>query len=288
MEILSTKNLAVHYGDFSALAVDKEIVFNTGDRIGIIGANGAGKSTFVKAICGLCDYTGKVKTKLKHADIALHTQENNYVKRIPVRIIIEAALNTKIKDNKPLQELIKYLDFEKCLHKSVGQLSGGQKQKLTIVIVLTQDKQLTFFDEVTSALDFETRQKLMQKVSDWYKGRENTVCVVSHYYDELEALCNKLLIIDKGKVLAFDTIENLFSKYCGFAVITIKNTAENMELIKKYEKFHAPEHLIALKVANKEQETEIISLLTKNYINFKRSDNDIEILFTEVQHNETK
>lgn len=274
--------MKVQYGDFTALNISQNISINTGDRIGIIGSNGAGKSTFVKALCGLANYTGEVCTKLKAHDIAIHMQENAYVKRMPVKMIVEAILNTNIKKNEKLKSLIKFLDFENCLKKPFGKLSGGQKQKLTIILVLFQDKPLTFFDEVTSALDFETRQKLMEKINEWYRGKQNSICVVSHYYDELESLCNKLMIIDNGKVAAFDYIENLFKTYCGQAVVSIKNCEENIALTKDFEQIVAPKHLIAFPCANEDEEKKLVDLLSKNHINFKRSNNDIEILFANV------
>jgi ABC-2 type transport system ATP-binding protein len=64
------------------------------------------------------------------------------------------------------------------LKKRFAQLSGGQKQKLTIILVLMQNKPLTFFDEVTSGLDFESRIKLMPKIKEWYKENDGAVCMV--------------------------------------------------------------------------------------------------------------
>lgn len=277
MELLAIENMKVQYSEFVALDINQTITINAGDRIGIIGSNGAGKSTLVKAVCGLAHFTGKIKTELKHTDIAIHLQENSYIKRMPVKMIIEAVLNTNIKDNEKLKCLIHFLDFEHCLKKNYGQLSGGQKQKLTIAIVLFQDRPLTFFDEVTSALDFETRQKLMEKMNEWYSGKPNAVCVVSHYYDELENLCNKLMIIDKGQVIAFDSIDSLFKTYCGQSVLIIKNDEDNIKLTENFKKIAAPKHLLALSCGN--DEGKLIELLTKNGISFKRSNRDIEILF---------
>jgi len=244
-DILEIQGMTVQYGDFTALSINRPIAFKEGDRIGIIGNNGAGKSTFVKSMCGLAPYKGTINTKLKTRDVAVHLQENNYIKRMPVKTILEAILNTSVSKNEELRKLIDFLEFTPHLKKSFGSLSGGQKQKLTIIIVLFQDKPLVFFDEVTSALDFETRQKLMDKMNEWYQNKQNVVCVVSHYYDELENLCNKLLIIDKGRVVAFDDIDVLFKKYCGNSVITMKKNNKNIEITKGFKQITAPKHLLA-------------------------------------------
>jgi ABC-2 type transport system ATP-binding protein len=277
--MLRIENLKVKYGDFVALDIQTPVEFHAGDRIGIIGGNGAGKTTFVKALSGLLNYEGIVDTKLTHGDIALHLQENSYVKRMPIRFIIEAVFNVKIEDNPRLSELIKFFDFEACLPKRYAALSGGQKQKLTLIMVLLQDKPLTFFDEVTSGLDFDTRQKLMQKIVQWYKGRPSTICVVSHYYDELENIVNKLLIIDKGVVVDYGSVDELFKKYCASVVIVIENNEHNAKTTADFEKIASPAHLIAFPCKNPAAEAKLTAQLLKENINYKRSNKDIEILF---------
>ena len=276
--MVTIKNLEVKYGKQIALSIKSSITFEAGDRIGIIGSNGAGKTTLVKSILGLTNYNGTIHTTLKPEEMSAHMQENNYVDTMAVKYIIEAILNTKIKSNKVLQELISFFNFEECLNKKFSTLSGGQKQRLTIILVLMQDAPLVFFDEVTSGLDFETRQQLMNKITQWYENKEATICIVSHYYEELEKLANKILILDNGKVVDFGSKEELFKKYCGKSTITIENTKRNEELTMKLPKILAPEHLIAISCSSEDKELEIVKLLIEENINFKRSNNDIEIM----------
>ncbi|MCY6957211.1 ATP-binding cassette domain-containing protein [Clostridium brassicae] len=277
--MVTIKNLEVKYGEKIALSIKSPITFEAGDRIGIIGSNGAGKSTLVKSILGLTNYNGNIHTNLKPEEMAAHMQENNYVDTMAVKYIIEALLNTKIKKNKVLQELISFFYFEECLNKKISALSGGQKQRLTIILVLIQDASLVFFDEVTSGLDFETRQQLMNKITEWYENKKVTICIVSHYYEELEKLANKILILDNGEVVDFGSKEQLFQKYCGKSTITIENTKRNEEVTKNFSKIIAPEHLIAISCLSESQELEIIKVLIGENINFKRSNNDIEIMY---------
>ena len=284
--MLIIENLKVNYGNFIALNITEPIAFSKNDRMGIIGSNGAGKTTLVKAVAGLINYSGSIKTDLKRSDIALHLQENSYIKRMPVKLIIEAVFNTDIKKNEKLLEIIRFFDFEPCLKKRYAQLSGGQKQKLTIIMVLMQDKPLTFFDEVTSGLDFETRQKLMQKITEWYQGKDNALCIVSHYYDELEKLINKLIILENGRVAAFGNVGELFKKFCSDVILVIDNNEKNGELTNSFKKIKAPKHLLAFPCASKETETKLTSLFIKENINYKRSNNDIEILFANATKGE--
>lgn len=277
--LLSIQNLLVQYGKDTALSIDKPIVIEKGDRVGIIGSNGAGKSTLIKSILGLVKYQGVIRTPLLPEQMAIHMQFNEYTDSVSVKYIMEAVLDTKISKNKRLQELIEYFEFQDCLKKKYSKLSGGQKQRFTIIMVMMQDAELTFYDEVTSGLDFETRQKLMEKLIDWYKEKDSSLCVVSHYYEELEQLANKLLILDKGKVIDYGKKEELFQKYCGRAVIVTDYSTENEMLLKKYERLASPSHLLAFSCDSEEKEREIAHLLLKNNINYRRSNSDIEMIY---------
>lgn len=276
--MITINNLTVKYGEQVALNIKSSITFKEGDRIGIIGSNGAGKSTLVKAILGLINYQGKIHIEIKPEQIAAHMQENNYVETMKIKYVMEAILNTKIKKNRKLQELIEFFNFERCLNKKFSNLSGGQKQRFTIIMVLMQDSPLVFFDEVTSGLDFETRQQLMSKITQWYEEKDTTICIVSHYYEELDNIAEKILILEKGNVVDFGYKDDLFRKYCGNSIIIIANTESNMAIIKEFKKIEAPEHLIAISCDDDDEEMDIMKLLVINDVNFKRSNNDIEIM----------
>lgn len=276
--MISINNLEVKYGKELALLIKSPIKFESGDRVGIIGSNGAGKTTLVKSILGLIKYNGSINTKVKPEEMSAHMQFNNYVDTMAVKHVIEAVLDTKIKNNKELQELINFFDFNSCLNKRYSTLSGGQKQRLTIILVLIQDAPLAFFDEVTSGLDFETRQQLMSKIEEWYRNKNTTICIVSHYYEELEQLTNKILILEKGRVVDFGDKKELFRKYCGKSIIILANNDKNLEITKNFKKIKSPDHLIAVSCMSIEEELEVSKLLIENDISFKRSNSDIEIM----------
>lgn len=282
-ELLSIDSLRVRYGKDVALDIETPIVIEEGDRIGIIGSNGAGKSTLLKSVLGLVSYEGSIRTGLAMDQIATHMQFNEYTDAMATRHIMEAILQTKISQNKRLQELIAYFEFEDCLRKKYSKLSGGQKQRFTIIMVMMQDAPLTFYDEVTSGLDFETRQKLVEKLVAWYRKRDSSLCIISHYYEELEQLANKLLILDHGHVIDYGKKEELFSKYCGRAVIVCSYSKEREELFANYERLASPAHLIALSCGSEEQERGLTGLLLQHNIDYTRSSTDIEIIYTNAK-----
>ena len=277
--MINIERLQVKYGNFTALDITEPIIIERGDRIGIIGSNGAGKSTFVKAILGLVKYNGKINSEIDVRDMAVHMQENNYVRTVPVKYIIQAVLNTDIRSNKKLKDLIDFFDFEPCLNKKFPALSGGQKQRLTIILVLMQNAPITFFDEITSGLDFETREALMAKIKEWYRYSESSLCIVSHYYDELKALTDKLLILEKGRMVAFGKTTELFERFCGKVLIIVDKNEETQLLTADLPQVAAPEHLLAFPCNNTDDEIRIVTTLSQHNVDYKRASNDIEILF---------
>lgn len=282
--LLTIKQMQVKYKNQTALDIVEPIVFEEGERIGVIGSNGAGKSTLVKALLGLVPYQGKVVTHLTPQQMAVHMQFNEYVTTMPVKYIMENLLNTKIKKNEALRELISFFEFEPCLEKRFHALSGGQKQKFTIIMVMMQKAELTIYDEVTSGLDFETRQKLTEKLVEWYDersggGTKDTLLVISHYYDELEQLADKLLVLDKGRVIAYGGKDELFKTYCGRVVYIMDNQEENRRLTKDFRTLKSPEHLLVISARSREEEERIASFLLEHDVNYKRSHSDIEIMF---------
>lgn len=276
--MLTIQDLEVKYGSQTALQIREPISFERGDRIGIIGSNGAGKTTLVKALLGLTAYKGRIVTELTPEQMAAHMQMNAYVSTMPVKYIMEMVLHTRIRQDQQLQEMIRFFDFESCLSKKYTALSGGQKQKFTVILVMMQRAELTFYDEVTSGLDFETRQKLMEKLVEWYQEKEDTLVVVSHYYEELEQLADKLLILDQGRLIAYGTKDELFRRYCGSAIIILENNPKNRELSAGFVPLESPGHLLALSCPDRETEGRILSILLENNVNYKRSNSDIEIM----------
>ncbi len=280
---LTIENLVVKYGTEVALQINGPIEICEGDKIGIIGSNGAGKTTLIKSILGLVNYQGTIRTDVSPDRMATHMQFNEYTDAMPCKYIMETILDTKIAKNPELKELISYFEFEDCLRKRYSKLSGGQKQRFTIIMVMMQNAPITFYDEVTSGLDFETRQKLVEKLANWYAGKENSLCMVSHYYEELEQMADKILILDKGNVIDFGRREALFRKYCGRAVIVLEASPQKEALVKGYKRLASPAHLLALAVQDEAEEQALCGLLLSNNIDYKRSSSDIEIMYSNAK-----
>ncbi len=277
--MIKINNLEVKYGKNIALYI-KSLDIKKGEKVGVIGSNGAGKSTFIKALLELVDYSGEIKKDIDTKDIAVHMQFNNYAETVTVKDIIELIINGKIEKNQVVKELIEFFDFSDCLNKIYKKLSGGQKQRLTLILVMASNSSLTIFDEVTSGLDFETREKLMKKLKEWYKYKDTTLILVSHYYEELENLVDKLLILDNGKVVDFGNKKDLFKKYCGNVVFIINNSEFNKKLFEKEKTVEISKEKLAILIEDKKEERKIVDKLIEKDIDYTRTKNDIELVVT--------
>lgn len=276
--MLKLENLRVSYKSKPALDLKTTIEINDGERVGIIGSNGAGKSTLLKSILKTVEYEGIITYDISPEEIAVHMQQNEYSDIVPVRIIMEAVLGMPVNKHPLAAEMIEFFEFEDCLKKKWKHLSGGQKQRLTLILVLCQESPLTMLDEVTSGLDFETRQKLMEKLTEWYSERSTTLLITSHYYEELDNLASKILFLDKGNLIAYGDKNELFKRYCGRAVITCKASNETEAIAENHRTVLAPSGTIAFSCRNAEEENEILRALTEKNLNYRRSCNDIEIM----------
>ena len=277
--MIKINNLEVKYGKNIALNI-KNLDIKKGEKVGVIGSNGAGKSTFIKALLELVDYSGEIKKDIDTKDIAVHMQFNNYAETVTVKDIIELIINGKIEKNQVVKELIEFFDFSNCLNKIYKKLSGGQKQRLTLILVMASNSSLTIFDEVTSGLDFETREKLMKKLKEWYKYKDTTLILVSHYYEELENLVDKLLILDNGKVVDFGNKKDLFKKYCGNVVFIINNNEFNKKLFEKEKTVEISKEKLEILIEDKKEERKIVDKLIDKDIDYTRTKNDIELVVT--------
>ena len=276
--MLTLDGVKVTFKDKIALDLGRMVEIADNDRVGVIGSNGAGKTTLIKSILGIVNYQGNIKRGIDIDKIAVHMQQNEYIDTVPLSIILEMLIGGPIKENKKIMEMIEFFEFESCLKKRWKHLSGGQKQRFTLILVMCSESPLTLLDEVTSGLDFETRQKLMKKLTQWYKERNTTLLVTSHYYEELEHLVNKILYLDKGKVVDFGNKDELFRKYCGKAVILCEENDAVKEILKNHRQIIAPEGMMALRCDEKEDEIAVSEALSSINVNYRRSNNDIELM----------
>lgn len=220
--MVEVKNLKKRYGEKQAVdGVSFEV--KKGEIFGILGPNGAGKTTTLEMMETLRDIDeGEViidsvnvkedPQKIKYL-IGVQPQSPAFQDKTKLTEIIEmfsAAYGEKV----DVMEFLRDVELEEKANNFVEDLSGGQKQRLSITTALVHGPKVFFLDEPTTGLDPQARRhlwELIEKVRD--KGI--SVIMTTHYMDEAEMLCDRIAVMDNGKIVAIDTPKNLIKQLLG-------------------------------------------------------------------------
>ncbi len=220
------RGLVKRYGALTAVdGIDLEIA--KGECFGLLGPNGAGKTTTMEILEGLLPPTaGEVRvlglTWASHARrlrerLGIALQETRLQEKLTVRETIE-MFRSFYRDGRAVDDVIAEVQLEEKKDARNGTLSGGQRQRLAVALALVGDPEVLFLDEPTTGLDPQSRRQLWDLV-EAFKKKGRTVLVTTHYMDEAERLCDRLAIIDKGKVIALGTPRQLIAKLGGEHVV---------------------------------------------------------------------
>ncbi|HBJ30768.1 MAG TPA: ABC transporter [Dehalococcoidia bacterium] len=215
-EVISVESLNKRFGDL--VAVD-DISFSVrrGEVFGILGPNGAGKTTTLECIEGLQEpSSGRIS--VLGTEIA--RDPNTVKERIGVQLQASAYFDyltlTEILElfgrfysrRVPPAELLSTVGLEDKANTTVGKLSGGQQQRFTIAATLVNDPEVVFLDEPTAGLDPQARRNLWDFVQS-INSQGRTIVLTTHYMEEAEFLCDRVAIMDQGRIVTLDTPTNL-------------------------------------------------------------------------------
>ena len=195
----------------------------TGECFGFLGPNGAGKTTTMKAIYGLAEMDGGELTVLgldAHADrrevnarIGVVPQEENLDRGLTVRENLSThALFHGLPADGRIDDLLRSALLERRAESRTQELSGGMKRRLLIARALVNDPELVILDEPTTGLDPQARLAVWRVLDD-LKRRGVTLLITTHYMEEAERICDRLVIMDEGRIVAAGTPLELLSRY---------------------------------------------------------------------------
>ena len=221
--ILKVSGLNVQYGNFTAV---KDVAFDVrkGEIFGLLGPNGAGKTSTLSAIEGLVKYqagsiivdgfNAREKPLYARAAMGVQLQSTSFQPELTVSEILELYAGiygiTLTKDK--LEVVLKEIKLEDAASKKFGQLSGGQQQRVSLVISTIHNPRLVLLDEPTTGLDPQSRRQLWERI-EAIRERGHAVLLTTHSMEEAESVCDRIGIIDHGKVLIIDTPQALIEKY---------------------------------------------------------------------------
>lgn len=214
--IIQVKNLVKNYGQFQAV---KGISFevNEGEIFGLLGPNGAGKSTTLEIIETLREKTsGEVIVDGVNLDknpneikkiIGVQLQTSGYYPGLNLLELIELFCGLYNRSIPPM-DLLNLVNLKDKAKSKYKELSGGQKQRFSIATTMINDPKIIFLDEPTTGLDPQARRSLWELIKG-IRNKGTTVIITTHYMDEAEVLCDRVAIIDSGKIIAMDSPDKL-------------------------------------------------------------------------------
>lgn len=221
--LIEVKDLKKYYGELAAVkGVNFEV--KKGEVFGILGPNGAGKTTTLEMMEGLKEIddgqviVNKVDVKkdpyaVKEM-IGVQLQSSTFFDKLTLIEILK-LFGDLYGQKKDPYELLEEVDLTEKAKNYVKSLSGGQRQRFSIAASLVNDPVAIFLDEPTTGLDPQARRNLWELVQEIQK-KGKTIILTTHYMDEAEFLCDRIAIMDDGKIIALDTpdklIDNLLKK----------------------------------------------------------------------------
>lgn len=229
MKLLSLKNVSIKYNTQQIL---KDVSFDMykGEIFGFLGPNGAGKSTTIEIITGLKKQTSgaitfcekKLIDKERYRKIGVQLQSAELYDDLTVKETLLLFLSFHNRE-RFLNEHISLTNLESFINQRVKTLSGGQRQRLSLSLSLVNNPDLVILDEPTAGLDPQSRRLLWTLIENLKKAGK-AILLTTHFMDEAQMLCDRVAIINEGKLLLIDTVDNLLSCMKKRFTITVKTS----------------------------------------------------------------
>ncbi|BAS27219.1 ABC transporter ATP-binding protein [Limnochorda pilosa] len=238
--VVRVQGLVKRYGETVAVAgIDFEVA--EGEVFGLLGPNGAGKTTTLEILEGLRRPDGGEAEVAGHsvvrnpqavrASIGVQLQEAGFFELLTVEETLStfAAFHRRALPVRPLLERMGLGERRRAL---VRDLSGGQKQRLSVALALINDPRLVFLDEPTTGLDPQARRNLWDVIRQ-IRAEERTLILTTHYMEEAEELCDRVAIMDHGRILALDRPDRLVARHAPGAVVVLEGLAVRNGVVQR-------------------------------------------------------
>ncbi len=212
MTVIEVRNLAKRYGDQVAVR-DVSFTVDAGEIFGIVGPNGAGKTTTVESVSGMrIPDSGTIRVlgldpRRDRAELRRHIGIQLQESQLPDRLKVWEALDlysSFYAQPADWRRLMADLGLTEKRNTVFGKLSGGQKQRLSVALALVGNPEIAVLDELTTGLDPQARRDTWELIRG-VRDRGVTVVLVTHSLEEAERLCDRIAVIDAGRIVALDT-----------------------------------------------------------------------------------
>lgn len=221
--VLQVNNLNISYGTFRAVQ-DVSFEVKPGEIFGLLGPNGAGKTSTLSAVEGLlmpqsgdiqvAGFSVKDKPLYARANMGVQLQSTSFQPELNVSEIIKlyAGIHGIEISRERMQSILEEIKLGDAASKRYGMLSGGQQQRVSLVIAMIHDPQIVLLDEPTTGLDPQSRRQLWVRMES-LRTKGHAILLTTHSMEEAESVCDRIAIIDHGKIIDTDTPQNMIEKH---------------------------------------------------------------------------
>jgi ABC-2 type transport system ATP-binding protein len=238
--VIEVENLVKNYGTVKAVN-DISFQVNSGETFGMLGPNGAGKTTTVEIIEGLRTAdsgqvsvlgmdVARVPTRIKQR-IGIQLQAPSLLPLLSVQEILD-LFGGFYERSLPVNDVLEMLALQDSRKVLVKNLSGGQQQRLSVAMALINDPDIAFLDEPTTGLDPQARRSLWSVIGDM-RSKSKTIFLTTHYMEEAERLCDRVAVIDYGKIIALGSPRELINEHFKESAIQFELEPPPPEVILK-------------------------------------------------------
>ncbi len=242
MTIVEVKKVHKSFGASRALN-DLSFSIQSGECFGLLGPNGAGKSTMIKLIYGLMERSGGELSVLgydpthdarklrQHIGVVLQEDALDEAMNVRENMLMFCQFHgiSSVVAKARVAELLSFMSLDSKADARISTLSGGMKRRLAFVRSLLSRPKLLILDEPTTGLDPAVRQLLWQKILE-LKQAGTTILLTTHYMDEAEILCDRLVVIDQGRIQAEGSPKDLIQEHCPGYVALMENQGQHSRL----------------------------------------------------------
>lgn len=293
--MINISSLTKYFGKIQALD-NLNLEIKKGELLGIIGPNGAGKTTAIRIVCGILkpdsgnvivDGHSVLKDPIKvKSMIGYLPEEPNLYERFKARDLLRyfGELYGVPKDrlNSRISELLELVGMEKRAEHRINTFSKGLRQRIAIARALIHDPPIIIFDEPTMGLDPATSLAIRGFIKD-FKG-EKTILLCTHYMDEADALCDRVAILNGGKIRDMGTPDYLKAKIHGDIMLQIKIKHSEIDISKidalnSVENIHLDGENLSISLSSKDEISDITGLIGNNIVSINTKEPSLEDVF---------
>ena len=218
---IEIRNLCKSFKDVKAVQ-NVNLIVESGESVALLGPNGAGKTTLVEMIEGvqypdsgeihILDRSWEKDENILRKQIGIALQETRFLERLTVEETLNLFASFYSLEKKRTREVIEIIQLESKRTTWVLHLSGGQRQRLALGVAILNSPQILILDEPTTGLDPNARRDLW-KILENFKATGTTLILTTHYMEEAQYLCERILMMDQGKLLAEGSLSDLLDKF---------------------------------------------------------------------------